>query len=297
MTLGYAERDAGLGGPKVRVDTIAGIDSQVVKLSYGAEGAEALISHGDPLPIYDFRLSAARGLVTNAELVRVSGIDEVSATSFETVRPNGGTFITMAAGDQTVTVVSTSTNDVNTSGTGAHNVTLSGLNASGAAQTEVVNLNGTTGVTSSNTWQAESPIGIKVGAVGSGGTNDGTITAKGTTDTGTEMGSCAPGHADSLDAVYTVPAGKTAYLIGWVPLFTHSSTTTTECLFRIQSNESFGGIWRTIAVAARGAGNGGSDALLAPIKLVEDTTIRVDAKASSANGTVSSEMVLFVLDN
>ena len=73
----------------------------------------------------------------------------------------------------TVKVASTSGNDVNTTGTGAWQVLITGYDGSNVLQTETVNLNGTTEVTSSNTYKFVRDMTVT--SVGTTGSNEGVI--------------------------------------------------------------------------------------------------------------------------
>lgn len=73
----------------------------------------------------------------------------------------------------TVDVRSTSTNDVDTTGTGARTVFLDGITTGDAQATETISMNGTSAVTSANTYKYINSI--RVVTSGSNGAPDGTI--------------------------------------------------------------------------------------------------------------------------
>lgn len=115
----------------------------------------------------------------------------------ETVWSVGGTFARMTSAD-TLNVVSTSTNDDgDPAGTGAQSIIIYGVDSNYEAQTEVVTLNGTTAVTTSNTW-----LGVNRAAIylaGSGGINAGdiniTVTTGGATQAQIPTGEGSTQHA------------------------------------------------------------------------------------------------------
>jgi len=95
-------------------------------------------------------------------------------------------------------------------GTGARKIILIGVGPAFAAQTEIITMNGTTVVASSNTWLAintaivfDDPTGF-----GSNGTNVGNISAR-ITGAGALQGYISAGTGISHHGRYTVPAGFT----------------------------------------------------------------------------------------
>ena len=100
-------------------------------------------------------------------------------TGTETLWNVGGTFARLTSA-QTLNIVSTSANDTNAAGTGAQQVKITGIDASYNEIEETVLLNGTTIVTTTNSF-----IGInrkQVSLNGTGIGNAGVITATGSTD-------------------------------------------------------------------------------------------------------------------
>jgi hypothetical protein len=138
--------------------------------------------------------------------------DDVPAT-FETLRHESSN-MPYLTGNDTFTVVSTSVEDDpdkggSVAGTGCHSIVLSGLDASGDPQSEEIATNGTAEVTSSGTYHRVFKFYCE--DVGTGEINAGDIEVEDTGNSGTFLTAIA-GEGDSHDAVWTVPAGKTAYL-------------------------------------------------------------------------------------
>lgn len=104
--------------------------------------------------------------------------EDVSNSAEEVVASFGGTFTPLTSAT-TLTLVSSSANDVVTTGTGARSVFIQGLDSSRRYQFEFVNLNGTTPVVTSNTWLGVNRI--VVFSSGSLETNDGVISCTATT--------------------------------------------------------------------------------------------------------------------
>jgi hypothetical protein len=105
-------------------------------------------------------------------------------------------------------IVSTDANDT-ALGTGARTVQIEGLDSSYNEQSEVVTMNGITNVATVNTYTRI----YRMYAVSAGSllTNAGTITATAQTDL-TVTAQISLGLGQTLMAIYTVPAGKTAFM-------------------------------------------------------------------------------------
>lgn len=114
---------------------------------------------------------------------------------------------------ETVDVSSDDANDTS-AGTGARTVRIHGLKttSSTAYETEDITLNGTTNVTSTNTWWRVNRV--EVLTAGSGATNAGVITVHSTTTTANVFAAVAAGYGQSTVAAYTVPSGCQAQIIG-----------------------------------------------------------------------------------
>lgn len=109
------------------------------------------------------------------------------------------------------TLVSSSANDA-AAGTGARTITVTGLDINFTAQSETVTLNGVTGVSTTKSYRRI--LSLRVATAGSGLANAGAITATAATDT-TVSARIEIGKNRSEMAIYTVPAGKTAYFMCW----------------------------------------------------------------------------------
>lgn len=108
----------------------------------------------------------------------------------------------------TTTIVSDSTEDTNTTGTGAWFVYVNGLTTDYVEVTETATMNGTNAVTLSNEYLRINEV--HVGICGSTGSNVGTIQIKHGANVLAEIQ--ADGHGRMQNAVYTVPAGYTGWL-------------------------------------------------------------------------------------
>lgn len=111
---------------------------------------------------------------------------------------------------ETMDVVSSSTaDDGSPAGTGAQTMTIQGLDSSYNEIEETITLDGTTTVTTSNSFlRVYRAFIVKVG---SGGVNAGNITISATT-AGTTQGYIRQDDGQTLQAIYTIPAGYTGFL-------------------------------------------------------------------------------------
>jgi len=149
-------------------------------------------------------LDIARGVRPDAYLVHKFGrnADIDTDTVPESVWSGGGLYPwSEFDSTQTLYCQSSSADDDST-------LTIEGLDDNFARQTETVTLDGTTTVSTSNTFRRVFRM------VYNGGTaNVGTITAKTTSGSGTTVAQIDAGLAQTTMAVYTIPANHTGYLI------------------------------------------------------------------------------------
>jgi len=111
---------------------------------------------------------------------------------------------------ETIIVTSSSPNDT-AAGTGARTATLYGLDENWLEYQETVTLNGTIGVTTIGLWQRMNRIVVETAGAGEG--NAGILTAKHTTTTTNIFAEVAAGRNQTTIACFTVPAGKTLYIL------------------------------------------------------------------------------------
>lgn len=153
----------------------------------------------------EFATEASKLKVLEHETINKFGSNRELGAVKEVVWNSGGILIypTSAA---VVSLVSTSADD-DLTGTGARTINIIGLDANYAQQEESVNLDGTTSVSTSNTFIRV--FRLIVTTAGSGESNAGEISA---TISGGNVGKIPLGKNQSLMALYTVPAGHRAFL-------------------------------------------------------------------------------------
>lgn len=156
-------------------------------------------------------LSQALALGLFGDQVRtfhVCGVGNTT-TSWADLWGAGGIRADPSAAAAVVRIVSTSSADTS-SGTGARSVEIVGWGSSWEIRTEVLTLNGTTTVSSSNSFHRI--ISARVVSAGTGGANAGTLTL---TISSKTMATIAIGDNASLHAHFTVPPDHIGYVYGW----------------------------------------------------------------------------------
>jgi hypothetical protein len=153
-------------------------------------------------PTPNVYLDIARGSISNSKIVHKFGanFDIDQGTDPESVWSGGGVYPWASLSSaQTIYCLSTDAGDTTT-------LTIQGLDANYDEISETVTLTGTSAVTTSNTF-------LRVFRMTYDATNVGTITARTVSASGTVVAQIDAGYAQTLMAVYTVPAGFTAYLV------------------------------------------------------------------------------------
>ena len=240
----------------------------------------------------DFYLAVAKGDFTGYSNVSKFGRNpSVKSADYETLW-DGSNLYPWPTAAETLNVVSTDANDTS-AGTGARTVEIEGLDSNWDVQTETVSMNGTTNVTTTNTFLRV--YRVRVVTAGSTGVNEGTITCTNTTSSNVigQISLGSSGFGQSLMALYTVPAGKTAYLIN----FDFSSSKDNEHTFRIMTRDNTvtDAAWNTKEFAS--ARGGFNDLRKWAIqKYTEKTDIDMQAIASAASAA-SGGFELILIDN
>lgn len=231
--------------------------------------------------------------VSNGDVEGVSYIEKFGRSSDI---PNGDTvtlwdgntrydYLTTAA---VVTVTSSSADDV-VGGAGANSVEIQGLDTDYNVVLEDVNLGAT------STTEFLRVFRVRVKTSGSHGTNwgDVSVTGGGKTLAIIDGGpNNAPGVGQTFMCVYTVPAGKTAYLTQWA---VSSGKQNADTLAKFMSRPFDNGSWNTKDIVEIQANNYIKDYKV-PLKFNEKTDIEVRAY-SGTGSTAASTFNLILIDN
>lgn len=165
-----------------------------------AKNDGTVVSEASPLPITDYGLQVARGLVTGVQGLSISGYNSAVTATWVPLWEIG-TAYTYFSSAQQVRVWSDSASDTNVT------ILIQGLDSNYAMQTETVVLNnGTTGVLSTKNFFRINAIATtgSVNAVG--------VIRAGSSDKSITLAAINDGAGRSQMTVYTVPAGYTFYL-------------------------------------------------------------------------------------
>jgi hypothetical protein len=195
----------------------------------------------------DFLLQVARGQVLNHRHIFKYGYNAEVGASAEHIWFQGGTF-TWPSGAATLEVTSTDDTNDKAAGTGALTVTLEGLDANYAEISETVTMTGQTAATTTNSFLRCHRM--YVATAGSTNTNQGTIYAansSGThssgvpTDLTLVYATIGATEGQTLQALYTIPAGYTGYMYNIIGA---SADGTNSSVVTMKSRE-VGGAFRT----------------------------------------------------
>ena len=218
------------------------------------------------------RLSPAAGSAATVDPVLKFGRNEVLGTTLADIWDGTGLWPESVV-TQTYNIASTAAADKGTAiaGTGARTIQVYGLDNSGNAATEIAILNGTTNVTTSNSYSILFR-GI-VRSAGTGGENAGNITATGTSDSLMTMqisNNGVIGYNQTLMAVYRVPTGRTGYIYQLYGGVQKKTTAVVDLFLRVKPA---GEVWQTKFTA--GVSTSGSSHLGHP------TPVRMKVEAGS----------------
>jgi hypothetical protein len=235
-----------------------------------------------------FNLQVARGQIMGHSSFSVFGYNPDLDTAEESVWPDGGT-VPHPTSASVLSIVSTSTDDGSPAGTGARTVYIEGVDGNYNVVSETVVLNGTTPVSTTNSYLYVNLF--YVATVGSGGVNAGEITAKVST---TLYDLIATGYNNSTTAHYCVPVGYTAYLVeGSISAGQPSGSSSVTGFLKQHGPD---GILRIAAVTTLNNGFANYNFQF-PIVVPEKNCIGASAIGSSANNSVSAYFNIVLIKN
>ncbi len=244
----------------------------------------------------DYLIEVGYGNVAGTQVIQQFGRnpDTDTATTPEDVWPPGGVWVPPTTG-RIHDVVSDSASDTS-AGTGAQTVLVKGLDASGNEQQETVTMNGVTNVPTSGTYTMI--YAFTVATAGSGESNAGIITATAQTDA-TVTAHMAVGVNRASQAIYQIPTGKTALILGWYADVDGGSGQSSSAIFRLVSRPS-GGVFEAISIIS--ATTAGSSIFTfkfeAPQTYPAGTIIKVQTVLVDANNVgASAGFELLVTDD
>ena len=240
----------------------------------------------------DFFLAVAKGDFTGYSKISKFGRNPgVKSADYESIW-DGSNLYPWPTAAETLSVVSDDADDTS-AGTGARTVEIEGLDSSWNVLTETVTMNGLTPVVTTGLFLRV--YRARVVTAGSTGTNEGTITMTNTTSSNViaQISVDNSGFGQTLMAIYTIPAGKTGYLIS----LDFSSSKDNEHTFRLltRDNTVTDAAWNTKEFAnARGGFNQFRKYAINGFTEKTDLDFQAIASASSA---ASGGFELILIDN
>jgi len=170
---------------------------------------------------------------------------------------------------------------VSASGSDTGDITIQGLDSDYNFAEETLTLTGTSPVAGSTTFSRVNR------AFMNDATNVGKISVLNGTTVVTEI---AEGYGQTLQCLYTIPAGKTGYMLN-----IHASASKNQETILSLFARPFGGAFRTQTVMALYQNNQQLD-FPVPLKFTEKTDIDLRVNGS-ANATIASDFTIILVDN
>lgn len=255
------------------------------------------------LPNQEFFLEVIRGNVPGMSYIDKFGRNnDIDNAGGEDIWGVGGSLVYRTAAD-TVAVVSDNAADAS-AGTGARQIRIFGLDASYNEINETITLNGTTPVTTSNSYLRIFRAYVTV--VGSGESNAGTITGAWTTGADPAF-NISTFRGQSAMGLYTIPAGKTGYLVSYEASLVDPAGANADRsalvafntrLYNASSNNNYEGwrVTRDIDITVRGNSTVLEKVVL-PDVLPARTDIRVSATVSDNNTQIVVRYGILLIDD
>jgi len=259
-------------------------------MEYDNLGRPILRTTGSSL---EWSIDVSNGNAAGMSYIEKFGMNVDVDSNKETIWDGGGIYDYVPAAE-TLAVTSTSLND-SAAGTGARTVEIQGLNTAYETVTETLTVGGAAGTTGFiRVFRA------KVDTAGTSAINEGVIsitsqsTSKLLASIGVDgTGSNAAGRGQTFMSLYTVPAGKTAYLTQWT---VGAGKQNTDCVAFILSRDFGSSAWNSKDIITVSATTYSKDYKI-PLMFTEKTDIEVRAYSTTNNALVSSTFNLIIVDN
>lgn len=257
---------------------ISGVDDNGTKRL----AVDANISGISPGSDVDFYFEIIKGAVEgHTGNTKYGRIPSFGSNQTRDITPFGDmTWLTSAT---TLTLSSDDNND-KTSDTGARSVIIYGLDTNWDDISETLNLNGTSNVTTVNSYIRVNRM--QVVTCGSSGSNEGTITLK---DGSNTIAQIEPSKGSTEQCVYSVPAGKMCYpLNARASVISSSGNGNKQALMEFWVRP-FGGAW--IQASSEGLdSNGGSVWFYPnlPLQVTAKSDVKITAKSFRNNTSVTA---------
>jgi len=258
-------------------------------MDYNQQGQPLLRTTGSS---YDWTINISAGDVAGTGYIEKFGMNVDVDSNKETIW-DGGEIYSYISTAETVAVTSTTGVD-SAAGAGARTVEIQGLDADHNLVYETLTVGGGAG-----TQEFLRIFRANVVTAGTSGINEGTVSIT-SSDTSTVLaqigvdgtGSNAAGRGQTFMALYTVPAGKTAYLTQWT-VGCGKQNTDAVATFLARPE---GGAWNAKDIITVSATTYAKDYKI-PLQFTEKTDIEIRAYSTTNNSLVSSTFNLLLIDN
>jgi len=260
-------------------------------MEYDSAGQPVVRTTGN---YYDWSIDLSAGNLDGVGYIEKFGRNATMSANIETIWD--GSDLYEYLGTASSVYVTSSDGDDNPTGNGARTVTVEGLDATyneiseevnvddGASTAEFLRVFRVTTKTTGSTGQAEGVISVR-SATGGGGVLLAQIQKVGTGG-GSSLG-------QTFMALYTVPAGKTAYITQWIVGAGAQNADTTALLTSRQFGDG-GFNAKDIIISA---GQQFAKDYKIPLQFLEKTDIEVRGFTSSAGNDCSSTFNIILIDN
>jgi len=241
-----------------------------------------------------YGIQIAEGQWNDTKSIFKFGYNGTVGTDEEAIWTEGGAYSYLSSAT-TLKISSASTADAS-AGTGARTVSISGLDADYNEISETVTLNGQTAVNTTNEYLRV--FRMQVLTAGSGGANAGKVYAgTGTVTSGVPANKYAvidAGENQTLMALWTVPAGYTAY-IHQLNVSQGATTANKYATIRLKIRNE-GAVFATKLKFDVMQQTYGSQYMI-PIVVAEKSDIEVTGDSQSGDNTVSAEILMIYKKN
>ncbi len=236
-------------------------------------------------------LAIAKGDVSGHSLMLKFGRNpDIDTAAEETVWEGGGVYPFQSTA-QSLEALSSDADDTS-AGNGARTITLIGLDANYAEQTQVITMNGVTAVPITGTWLRVHRCSVTT--AGTSGVNEGLITIR-IAGGGATLLVIGIGNGQTLMAVYTIPAGKTGYLTSYYA--SANSTPTLPSIDLKLFTKPSAGVVNLKHQQALSNGVAYKYKFDAPFKITEKTDIYLNATTSVNNTDVCGGFDIILITN
>lgn len=235
----------------------------------------------------------SRGNVSGYSNIAKFGLNSDTDTAEEDVWDGGGDWPEPSAA-QFFGVASDNAND-SAAGTGAQVIVIEGLSSTGLFNTEGVTLDGTTTVTTNDSYTMIHRL--YVSAAGSGAENAGIVGATGLTDL-TISAQINPAFNQTLMAIYKVPSNQRGYLYSWHASFNKSGGAA-GAVDNLLCVKPSGEVWQVKhVIGTLSTGDSHFSHLFPfPLELPASSLVKVRAAGSVNNLAISAGFDIQLLDD